>query len=59
MKLGNDQPSVLLWIMKSSFYGKPLDGVLVELLRSQFLQVLPSEIRLYLFDDDIALDDIA
>ena len=59
MKLGNDQPSVLLRITKSSFYGKPLDGVLVELLRSQFLQVLPPEIRLYVFDDDIALDDIA
>ena len=46
-KLGNDKPSVLLWKMKSSFYGKPLDGVLIKLLRRLFLQALPSEIRLY------------
>ena len=58
MKLGNDKPSVLLRKMKS-FYGKPLDGVLIELLRSLFLQALPSEIRLYLIGDDISLDDIA
>ena len=59
MKLGNDKPSELLRKMKSSFYGKPLDGVLIELLRSLFLQALPSEIRLYLIGDDISLDDIA
>ena len=59
MKLGNDKPSELLPKMKSSFYGKPLDGVLIELLRSLFLQALPSEIRLYLIGDDISLDDIA
>ena len=59
MKLGNHKPSVLLRKMKSSFFGKPLDGVLVELLRSLFLQALPSEIRLNLIDDDIPLDDIA
>ena len=51
IKLGNDKPSVLLWKMKSSLYGKPLDGVLIELLRSLFLQALPSEIRLYLIGD--------
>ena len=59
MKLGNDKPSELLRKMKSSFYGKPLDGVLIELLRSLFFQALPSEIRLYLIGDDISLDDIA
>ena len=59
MKLGDDKPSVLLPKMKFSFYGKPLDGVLIELLRSLFLQALPSEIRLYLIGDDIPLDDIA
>ena len=59
MKLGNDKPSELLRKMKSSFYGKPLDGVLIELLRSLFLQALPSKIRLYLIGDDISLDDIA
>ena len=48
MKLANDKPSVLLRKLKSSFYRKPLDGVLVELLHSLFLQALPSEIRLYL-----------
>ena len=53
MKLGSDKLSVLLRKMKSSFYGKPLDGVLVELLRSLFLQALPSEIRLYLIGDNI------
>ena len=58
MKLGNDKPSVLLWKMKSSFYGKPLDGVLIKLLRRLFLQALPSEIRLYLIGDDIPLYDI-
>ena len=58
IKLGTDKPSVLLWKMKSSFYGKPLDGVLVKLLRSLFLQALPSEIKLYLIGD-IPLDDIA
>ena len=40
MKLDNDKPSVLLRKMKFSFYGKPLDGVLIELLRSPFLQDL-------------------
>ena len=59
MKLGNDKPSVLIPKMKSSFSGKPLDGVLAELLRSLFLQALPFEIRLYLIGDDIPLDDIA
>ena len=59
MKLCNDKPSVLLQKMKSSFYGKPLDGVLIVLLRNLFLQVLPSEIRLYLIGDDIPLDNIA
>ena len=59
MKLGSDKPSVMLWKMKSSFYGKPLDGVLIELLRSLFLQALPSETRLQLIVDDIPLDDIA
>ena len=43
IELGNN---VLLWKMKSSFYGKPLDGILVELICSLFLQALPSEIRL-------------
>ena len=59
MKLGNDKPSVLLPKINSSFYEKPLDGVLIELLHSLFLQVLPSEIRLYLIVDYIPLDDIA
>ena len=59
MKLGNDKPFVLFWKMKFSFYGKPLDSALVELLRSLFLQALSSEIRLYLIGDDIPLDDIA
>ena len=59
MKLGNDKPSELLRKMKSSFYEKPLDGVLIVLLPSLFLQVLPSETRLYLIGDDIPLDDIA
>ena len=59
MKLGDDKPSVLLRKMKSSFYGKPLDGVLIELLRSLFLQALPSEIRLCIIGDDISLDDTA
>ena len=53
VKIGNDKPSVLLQKMKSSFYEKPLDGVLIVLLRSLFLQVLPSETRLYLIGDDI------
>ena len=59
MKLGNDKPSALLRKKKTSFYGKPLNGVLIELFRSLFLQALPSEIRLYLIGDDISLDDIA
>ena len=59
MKLGNDKPSELLWKMKFSFYGKLLDGVLIQLLRSLFLQALPSKIRLYLIGDDISLDNIA
>ena len=59
MKLGNDKPSVLLRKMKSLFYGKSLDGVLVKVLRSLFLQALTFEIRLYLIGDDIPLDDIA
>ena len=59
MKLCNDKPSVLLRKMKSLFYGKPLDGVLIVLLRNLFLQVLPSEIRLYLIGDEIPLDNIA
>ena len=59
MKLGNDKPSVLLRKMKSLFYEKPLDGVLIVLLPCLFLQVLPSETRLYLIGDDIPLDDIA
>ena len=58
MKLGNDKPSALLRKMKSLFYGKPLDGVLIELLRSLFLQALPYEIRLHLIGD-IPLDNIA
>ena len=56
MKLSNDKPSVLLQKMKSLFYGKPLDGILIELLRGLFLQALPSEIRLYLIGVDIPLD---
>ena len=36
IKLGNDKPSVLLRKMKSSFYRKPLDGVLIELLSGLF-----------------------
>ena len=48
MNLGNDKPYTLLWKMKSLFYWKPLVGALVEILRSQFLQALPSEIRLCL-----------
>ena len=59
MKHGNDKPSVLLRKMKSSFYGKSLDGVLIKLLRSLLLQALPSEIRLHLIGDDIPLDNIA
>ena len=54
MKLGSDKPLVQLQKMKSSFYGKPLDGVLIELLRSPFLQALRSEITLYLIGDDIS-----
>ena len=57
-KRGNDKPSVLLRKMKSLFYVKPLDSVLIELVRSLFLQALPSEIRLHLIGDDISFDDI-
>ena len=57
IKLGDDKPLVLLRKIESSFYGKPLDGVLIELLRSLFLQALSSKIRLYLIGDDILLDD--
>ena len=59
MKLGNDKPSILLQKMKSSLYGKLLDGILTKLLHSLFLQALPSEIKLYLIGDDIPLYDIA
>ena len=45
--------------MKSSFYGKPYEGILIELLRSLFLQALLSEIRLSIIGNDIPLDDIA
>ena len=59
MKLDNDKPFIFLGKMKSSFYRKPLDCVLVKLLHSLFLQALPSEIRLYLIGDNIPLDNIA
>ena len=59
MRLGSDKPSVLLRKMKAVFYGKQISGVVIDLLRSMFLQALPSEITVHLVGDDLPLDRLA
>ena len=59
MKLGNDKPSVLLRKMKSIFHGKQLNNVLIDVIRSIFLQALPSNITVHLVGDNLPLDRLA